>query len=101
MMEGALDAAVSERSLSQPAITQHLLGTDRSALVCPQDWPAPPRDPLRGTADLGFFLDHPFITYETGQTVRDRALEYLTRVMQAPPHIARSASDSTSVTQLI
>jgi DNA-binding transcriptional LysR family regulator len=96
MMEGALDAAVSERSFSHPAITQHLLGSYRLALVWPADWGIPEAD-----TDLSAFRDRPFITYETGQTVRASALDYLTRQMQAPPRVATSASGSTSVTRLI
>ncbi|MFP1642970.1 LysR family transcriptional regulator [Pontitalea aquivivens] len=96
MMEGALDAAVSERSFGHPAITQHLLGSYRLALVWPADWGIPETE-----TDLAAFRDRPFITYESGQTVRSRALDYLTRQMQAPPRIATTASGSTSVTRLI
>lgn len=96
MMEGALDAAVSERSFSHPAITQHLMGTYRLVLVWPADWDIPEEG-------NGFeaFRERPYITYEAGQTVRERALEYLTRQMQATPRVATSASGSTSVTRLI
>lgn len=96
MMEGALDAAVSERSFSHPAITQHLLGSYRLALVWPADWGIPESE-----TDLSQFRDRPFITYEAGQTVRTRALDYLTRQLQAPPRLATSASGSTSVMRLI
>ena len=101
MMEGALDAAVSERSFSHPAITQHLLGTYRLALVYPLTWQVPPDVAAGRNPDLGFFRDKPFITYETGQTVRGRALDYLTAALQSPPRVATSASGSTSVTRLI
>ncbi len=96
MMEGALDAAVSERSFSHPAITQHLLGSYRLVLVWPAEWGIPEKG-----SDLSAFRDFPFITYETGQTVRERALEYLSRQMHAAPQVATSASGSTSVTRLI
>jgi len=96
MMEGALDAAVSERSFSHPAITQHLLGSYRLALVWPADWGIPETE-----TDLAQFRDRPFITYEAGQTIRTRALDYLTRQLQASPRLATSASGSTSVMRLI
>jgi molybdate transport repressor ModE-like protein len=96
MMEGALDAAVSERSFSHPAITQHLLGSYRLALVWPAEWGIPEIE-----TDLSQFRDRPFITYETGQTVRNGALEFLTRQLHCPPRIATSASGSTSVMRLI
>ena len=96
MMEGALDAAVSERSFSHPAITQHLMGTYRLVLVWPADWGIPEE----GTG-FDAFRERPYVTYEAGQTVRERALEYLTRQMQTAPLVATSASGSTSVTRLI
>lgn len=101
MMEGALDAAVSERKFTHPGITQHVLGTYKLVLIYPQDWPVPPPEPGKMTPDLGFFRDRPFITYENGQMVRTGALEYLARAMQAPPRIDTSASGSTSVTRLV
>ncbi len=100
MMEGDLDAAVSERSFSHPAITQSLLGTYRLALVWPSDWPIHAGRGDEGP-DLAQFRDRPFITYEAGQTVRTKALDYLGRRMGAVPRIATSASGSTSVTRLI
>jgi LysR family transcriptional regulator, low CO2-responsive transcriptional regulator len=101
MMEGALDAAVSERSFSHPAITQHLLGTYRLALVYPLAWQVPADVAAGRNPNLGFFRDKPFITYETGQTVRGRALDFLTAALQTSPRVATSASGSTSVTRLI
>lgn len=101
MMEGALDAAVSERHFSHPGITQHLLGSYKLALIYPQDWPVPPADPTRKSPDLGFLRDRPFITYEAGQMVRSGALEFLAQALHAPPRIDTSASGSTSVTRLI
>lgn len=96
MMEGALDTAVSERSFSHPAITQHLLGTYRLMLVWPAEWGIP-----EDGTDLSAFRGRPFITYEDGQTLRERTLEYLSKQMGAVPMIATSASGSTSVTRLI
>jgi LysR family transcriptional regulator, low CO2-responsive transcriptional regulator len=101
MMEGALDAAVSERSFTHPGITQHLLGTYKLVLIYPIDWRLPPLAPPQTKADLSFFRERPFITYEAGQMVRSGALDYLSRQMQAPPRIDTSASGSTSVTRLV
>jgi DNA-binding transcriptional LysR family regulator len=101
MMDGALDAAVSERSFSHPAITQHLLGTYRLALVWPASWGLPVGPGGRLDPDLAVFRDRPFITYEAGQMVRTGALDYLAQRMGGAPRIATSASGSTSVTRLI
>lgn len=96
MMEGALDAAVSERSFSHPAITQHLLGTYRLVLVWPKEWG------IQETAlDLTEFSERPFITYESGQIVRERTFDHLARAMGSAPRLATSASGSTSVMRLI
>jgi len=97
MMEGALDAAVSERSFVHAAITQHNLGSYRLALIFPRAWDA--RDFSEN--DLGFFADRPFITYEPGQMIRTRAMDYLTRRFEAAPRVATTASGSTSVTRLV
>jgi LysR family transcriptional regulator, low CO2-responsive transcriptional regulator len=96
MLEGALDAAVSERSFNQPAIAQHELGSYRLALVWPRAWG------IDMAAD-GFdaVIDRPFISYEAGQALRTRSVEYLTRRTGRAPRIATSASGSTAVTQLI
>jgi molybdate transport repressor ModE-like protein len=101
MMDGALDAAVSERSFSHPAITQQLLGSYRLALVWPAEWglSATGAGPLAD--ELAQFRDRPFVTYEAGQMVRQRALDYLGQRMGAAPRIATSASGSTSVMRLI
>lgn len=96
MMDGALDAAISERSFSHPAISQKLLGSYRLALIWPADWGIDPIQP-----DLATFRDRPFVTYESGQTVRVRASDYLERRIGAPPRISTTASGSTSVTRLV
>lgn len=101
MMEGALDASVSERKFTHPGITQHLLGTYKLVLIYPQDWPVPAPKAGQLLPDLSFFRDRPFITYENGQMVRTGALAFLSRAMQAPPRIDTSASGSTSVTRLV
>ena len=96
MLEGALDAAVSERSFNQPAITQHELGSYRLSLVWPRAWGM-------DIMAQGFeaLIDRPFITYEPGQPLRTRSVEYLTLRTGQAPRAAMSASGSTAVTQII
>ena len=101
MMDGALDAAVSERSFSHPAITQQLLGSYRLALVWPAAWGLPAASAAPLSEELAPFRDRPFVTFEAGQMVRQRAMDYLGQRMGAPPRIATSASGSTSVMRLI
>ena len=86
MMDGDLDAAVSERSFSHPAISQHLLGTYRLALVWPTAWSRRRRaiTPTVSSA-VNWLIDRPFITYESGQMVRLRSIEYLTRMFDGMP----------------
>ena len=101
MMEGSLDAAISERNFSHPGIIQHLLGEYKLVLIYPIEWlqRSPAQDHFK--LNLAFFQDRPFITYETGQMVRSGTLEFLSRQMQGPPQIDTSASGSTSVTRLV
>ena len=96
MLDGALDAAVSERSFNQPAITQHELGSYRLALVWPRVWEL-------NLAGGGFdqIIERPFISYEPGQALRTRSVDYLTRRTGRAPRVATSASGSTAVTQII
>jgi len=102
MMDGDLDAAVSERSFSHPAISQHLLGTYRLVLVWPTAWTSKPEAITPTVSGLSWLIDRPFITYENGQMVRLRSIEYLTRMFGGvPPKISTTASGSTSVTRLI
>lgn len=102
MMDGDLDAAVSERSFSHPAITQHALGSYRLALVWPAAWERGPDPAFPRLDNLACLRARPFITYETGQMVRNRAIDFLTRSFDgAAPRIATTASGSTSVTRLI
>jgi LysR family transcriptional regulator, low CO2-responsive transcriptional regulator len=97
MMEGALDAAVGERGFNNPAVTTRLIGAYRLALIYPRDWGGRPLT----EADVGQLQGRPFITYEPGQTTRNLAVSYLSRVMEVPPQVTTSASGSTSVAQLV
>lgn len=102
MMDGDLDVAVSERSFSHPAISQHLLGTYRLALVWPSAWSIDPAAIAPTAESMKCLIDRPLITYESGQTVRLRSVEYLTRMFDGiSPKISTTASGSTSVTRLI
>lgn len=102
MMDGDLDAAISERSFSHPAITQHPLGSYRLALVWPSAWERGALPFAPDLDNLECFRERPFITYEAGQMVRNRAVDFLTRSFGGtPPRIATTASGSTSVTRLI
>ncbi|MDE3121661.1 MAG: hypothetical protein KGK00_07795 [Paracoccaceae bacterium] len=50
---------------------------------------------------MTIFRDRPFVTYESGQTVRVRAAVYLERRIGCAPRISTTASGSTSVTRLV
>lgn len=97
MLDGALDAAVSERGFNNAAVTTRPIGAYRLALIYPRDWS--PR--ALGEADVAQFRERPFITYEPNQTIRTLAMGFLTRAMEAPPRVTTTASGSTSVTQLV
>jgi len=97
MLDGSLDAAVSERSFSDAPITQQLIGAYRLALIYPRAW----SDCELTETDLSAFSDRPFITYEPSQTIRTIVLAYLTRRMNHAPRVTTTASGSTSITRLV
>lgn len=97
MLDGALDAAVSERSFGHAPITQRLIGAYRLALVYPREW----SDRALGESDLPAFRNRPFITYEPSQTIRTLVTGYLARRMDGAPRVSTTASGSTSVTRLV
>jgi molybdate transport repressor ModE-like protein len=102
MMDRDLDAAVSERSFSHPAISQNALGTYRLALVCPTAWSQGPSAILPSAGALYCLIDRPFITHENGQMMRDRSIEYLTAMFGGvAPKLSTTASGSTSITRRI
>jgi len=96
MLDGTLDACVSERFFGEAVVTQTLLGEYRLCLVYPRDW-ANENENL----DIKFFTTQPFITYEPGQTIRSRSVDFLGECFNAPPKITTSASGSTSVARLV
>jgi molybdate transport repressor ModE-like protein len=93
MLKGELDACVSERFFGEPGISQKLLGEYKLSLVYPSHWNTDPDhpDPIR------VLKDKPFITYEPGQTIRARALDFLRSLTGTEPNVAISASGSTSI----
>jgi LysR family transcriptional regulator, low CO2-responsive transcriptional regulator len=97
MLDGSLDAAVSERSFGQDAITQHLLGQYHLSLVYPRTW----FDPGTAIEALSHFAERDMISYESGQAIRVRAVDYLSDQFGHPPRINVTASGSTSIVQLV
>ena len=97
MLDGALDAAVSERSFGQDAITQHLLGQYNLSIIYPKSWSLNHIE----TSDLSFFKEHDMISYEFQQAIRIRAVDYLSKVFTHPPNITVTTSGSTSIVQLV
>lgn len=96
MLDGTLDACVSERFFGEPVVTQTLLGEYRLCLVYPRNWVSE-----NETVDIRFFASKPFITYEPGQTIRSRSIDFLGDCFSAPPKITTTASGSTSVARLV
>lgn len=103
MLDGSLDAAVSERSFGQDAITQHLLGQYHLSLIYPRAWVAPGTGTATEPAidTLSHFADRDMISYESGQAIRVRAVDYLSDQFGHPPRINVTASGSTSIVQLV
>lgn len=97
MIDGSLDAVVSERTFTSPIISQQLIASYRVALIYPREWSAEAK-----TADgLHFFRDRAFMTYEQSQNIRTRSTDYLAAAFGAPPHLTVCASGSTSLTALV
>lgn len=97
MLDGALDAAVSERSFGQDAITQHLLGQYHLSLIYPRSWTFDDKESIK----LSFFKQRDMISYEFQQAIRMRTVDYLSKVFTHPPNITVTASGSTSIVQLV
>lgn len=97
MLDGALDAAVSERSFGQDAITQHLLGQYNLSIIYPRSWSFNQLE----SRDLSFFKERDMISYEFQQAIRMRTVDYLSKVFTRPPNITVTTSGSTSIVQLV
>ncbi|NQW57631.1 MAG: LysR family transcriptional regulator [Polynucleobacter sp.] len=97
MLDGVLDAAVSERFFGQDAIVQHLIGEYHLSLVYPRHWFGADEQPVSLTA----FAERDMISFEVGQTIRVRAVDYLSEHFGQPPRITVTTSGSTSIMLLI
>ncbi|MGV8938250.1 MAG: LysR family transcriptional regulator [Allorhizobium sp.] len=72
---GSLDVCISERYFGDPVVPQRFLGSYRLSLVYPRSWGAPPEP-----SEIPRWADgRPFITYEPGQTLRNLAIDFLSR----------------------
>jgi DNA-binding transcriptional LysR family regulator len=97
MLDGELDAAVSERFFDQETITQQAIGDYHLSLIYPRAWQAgaveePP---------IQTFASREMITHETGQAARVRAVDHLGSIFGLPPRIGVTASGGTSIVQLV
>ncbi|EKE74202.1 MAG: LysR family transcriptional regulator [Alphaproteobacteria bacterium] len=97
MVNGELDACVCERFFGDASISQVLLGQYRLALVYPQHWA---RD-YASSNDLASLQQENFITYEPGQTLRSRGIDFLTKKLGKAPQNMTTVSGSTSVMELV
>ncbi len=97
ILEGSLDACISERFFGEAAISQHLLGEYNLSIIYPRVW-LTDRDEA---PDIALFLSKPFITYEPGQTIRSRAIDFLSSHFNQEPVINTTASGSISLTKLV
>ncbi|CCQ72145.1 LysR family transcriptional regulator [Magnetospira sp. QH-2] len=97
MLEGSLDVCISERHFGDSVITQHLICEYRLSLIYPQAW----FDRTLTESEIGLLIDRPFISYEPGQTIRSRSLDFLSGIFGQEPNISTSTSGSTSIANLI
>lgn len=88
---GSLDVCISERYFGDPVVPQRLLGGYRLSLVYPKAWgDAPEQDDIPA-----WVSGKPFITYEPGQTLRNLAIDFLSRGgATVQPIISTSGSSS-------
>lgn len=97
MLEGSLDVCISERLFGESVVTQHLLCEYKLSLIYPRAWFETDPDETH----IGLFADKPLVTYEPGQTVRSRSLDYLGDRFGFRPTISTSTSGSTSITKIV
>ncbi len=97
MLEGSLDVCISERFFGEFIVTQHLICEYYLSLIYPKSW----YEKELTKADVALFTNRPFITYEPGQTIRGRSLDYLSEIFETTPDISTSTSGSTSITQMV
>ena len=97
MLDGLLDAAVSERFFGQDTISQQAIGEYKLCLIYPRTWfPAAEISP-----SIFQFAERDMITYEAGQTIRVRSTESLATYFGKVPKVALTTSGSTSIVQLV
>jgi len=88
---GSLDVCISERYFGDPVVPQRLLGSYRLSLVYPREW-----GDIPSQQDIPAWAEgRPFIPFEPGQTLRNLAVDFLSRdgaIVQ--PVISTSGSSS-------
>ncbi len=97
ILEGSLDVCISERFFGEASISQHLLCEYSLSLIYPKEW-LPQHN---GQPDILFFSSKPFITYEPGQTIRSRAIDFLEGHFRKEPVLNTTASGSITITKLV
>ncbi|MBT3204971.1 MAG: LysR family transcriptional regulator [Gammaproteobacteria bacterium] len=97
ILEGSLDVCISERFFGEASITQHLLGEYSLSLIYPREWVTG----IEVLPDISFFSSKPFITYEPGQTIRSRAIDFLGGHFDEEPTSNTTASGSITITKLV
>ncbi|MCR4264600.1 LysR family transcriptional regulator [Nitratireductor sp. ZSWI3] len=88
---GSLDVCISERYFGDPVVPQRLLGSYRLSLVYPRQWGEAPKQ-----QDIPSWAEgRRFITFEPGQTLRNLAVDFLSRDgALVQPVISTSGSSS-------
>jgi molybdate transport repressor ModE-like protein len=89
--QGSLDIFIAERHFGDPIVMQQLLGRYGLSLVFPRAWGPPPKS----SAVPEWARGRPFVSHEPGQTVRDIAIDFLSRTgATVDPLISVSSSVS-------
>lgn len=93
---GSLDVCINERFFGDPVVPQSLLGTYYLNLVYPRSWGAPPK-----AADIPqWSRGRPMVTYEPGQTLRNMAMDFLSKG-GGQTEASTSTSGSSSVKKCV
>lgn len=97
MTGGELDVCVSDRMFGASQVVHKILGEYRLCLIYPTSWgkPKPNQDPVE------WCRTRPFITFESGQSTRRRALDYIEHRLGSQPEITLTVSGSTSIARLV
>jgi len=97
MQDGSLDVCISERLFGDAVITQHLICEYKLSIIYQKEWFSEPLD----INNIQKLRQRPFLTYEPGQTIRTRALDYLDNIFGEHPKISTSTSGSSSIVSLV